>query len=140
MISIVRSRVAKRGEPGYGTLYGMISEKSLAAFSKSEIVERLRPLVQRGEVPPLVLAQVDSGLPVTVLRMLGYSDEAIAKSEAAALRQISGSDQLATAVSDLAKGQPGPRPGRTVKVDADEYARLKRIESIVRTFLDSPRS
>jgi hypothetical protein len=154
MIPIKRTRAAERGEAGYGSLYGMITEKSVAAFSKAEIVARLRPFVERSELPATVLSQVDSGLPISVLSLLGYSDAAIAKSEADALAQIRGSDEMVTTVSGLVKGAtkrvlrqedlaPSRRSGRRLaEVDAEELQglreelqRLRKIEAIVTRFI-----
>ena len=156
MVPILRVRPAKRGEAGYGSLYGMIQTTSLIALSKAEIVERLRPLVQRGELPSKVLIQVDSGLPVSVLSRLGYSDEAIRKSEADALAQIRGGEELTTATAGLFKNRasertlrqedltPARRQGRPVQVDEPELERLRaelerlrRIERAVKKFVDA---
>jgi hypothetical protein len=151
MISILRVRAAKRGESGYGTLFGMITEKSVANFSKAEIVARLRSLVQRGELPARVLEQVDAGLPTSVLRVLGYTDQQIVKSETDALAQIRIGDDLATAASALLKkgasertlrqedlDEPARRPGRRmVQVDATELERLRKVARVVQKFLDA---
>jgi hypothetical protein len=151
MVPILRVRAAKRGEPGFNTLYGMITEKSLADFDKREIVARLQPLVQRGELPPTVLEQVDAGLPVSVLSLLGYSDEAIRKSETDALAQIRDGEHLADLLKKGASArllhqediEPGRRKGRLVQVEATELERLRKVARIVERFLDAsggPRS
>jgi hypothetical protein len=147
MVPILRVRAARRGEPGFGTLYGLTAEKSLADFDKSEIVARLRPIIERGELPPQVLSQVDAGLPISVLSLLGYSDEAIAKSEAAALRQISGGLLEKGASVRLMRQEelaPARRPGRPVQVDEPELERLRaelerlrKIERVVKRFIDA---
>jgi hypothetical protein len=149
MVPILRVRAAKRGEAGYGSLYGMITERSLTDLDKSEVVARLRPVVERRELPATTLSQVDTGLPVSVLHLLGYTDATIRKSEAVALAQMAAVGDLVKGADLLKKGasertlrqedldEPPRRKGRLVQVDADELERLRKVARVVQKFLNS---
>jgi hypothetical protein len=133
LIPILRWRRALPGELGGGSLWGMLPEKSYVALNKADLVERMGREVDAGKLPAAALATLDSGVSPEILKRLGYSREDLAKAEAAVEDLFKkGAAERVLRQEDLT---PVRRPGRPVKIDADELERLRKIEAIVTRFI-----
>jgi hypothetical protein len=105
-------------------LWRAAPRKAFIALNKSELVGRMIREVNAGRLPGSALALLDSGVPVSLLHQCGYTPADLRKAEAA--------------VDDLLKSRSGDRAARsprTVEVDADELARLRKIEGIIERFV-----